>query len=268
MTMKKGYLPILIIFALLFTLTGCAQASTLPPDQPGEQNSAASTNAPGSIQIEYIGHASFLITSPDGTRIVTDPYGSSRPDGLSAFPKDVSANAVTISHSHADHDNSAAVNGDPQVISKPGSYQVGEVKITGYTSDHGLVSGKTSGSNTVFVFEIEGVKIVHLGDTGVVTQSDILAAMKDADVVFFNLKQDSGHSLKDQFAQLLDLKVRTIIPMHNSYEGHARYFGSATINEFLQMVPSDLSVLKPGTILQLSTPMPGQVVILDPAANE
>ena len=261
--MKKFFRFFSIFFLISLLLTGCNRNSSVATDQPGSQESTTL----GTLQVEYIGHASFLITAPDGTRIITDPYGSSRPDGLTAFPKDISANAVTISHFHDDHDNFAAVNGNPQVISKPGSYQVGEVTITGYTSDHGLVSGKSSGSNTVFVFEIEGARIVHLGDTGVVTQPDILEAMKNADIVFFNLKQDSGHSLKDQFAQLRDLQVRTIFPMHNSYEGHARYFGSATINEFLHLVPSDLAVVWPGTTLQVTANMPEQVVVLEPSAN-
>ena len=142
------------------------------------------------------------------------------------------------------------------------------VKITGYKGDHGLVNGKTEMENTVFVFEIGGVKIVHLGAAGVVTQSDILAAMEDADVIIVDIMGDAAHPLKDELDQLLERNVRTIIPTHYSFDGQPRYYGSATLEEFLQIIPSDLPIVKQGSTLQITANMPKQLVILAPMANE
>ena len=142
------------------------------------------------------------------------------------------------------------------------------VKITGYKGDHGLVNGKTEMENTVFVFEIGGVKIVHLGAAGVVTQSDILAAMENADVIIVDIMGDAAHPLKDELDQLLERNVRTIIPTHYSFNDQPRYYGSATIDEFLQIIPSDLPIVRQGSTLQITANMPKQLIILAPMVNE
>ena len=83
-----------------------------------------------------------------------------------------------------------------------------------------------------------------------VTQSDIQAEMENADVIIVDIMGDTAHPLKDELNQLLERNVRTIIPTHYSYDGQPRYYGSATIDEFLQIIPSDLTVVRQGSILQ------------------
>jgi len=246
--------------------TNSPSPTALPTDLPSP--TAQPTIPSGPITLQYIGHSSTLITAPDGTRIISDPYGNNHPSGLAAFPNDLTADVVTVSHFHPDHDNVAAVKGTPKIISDPGSYQAGMVKITGYESDHGLLNGKSSGSNTVFVFEIGEVKIVHLGAAGVVTQNDILAAMENADVIIVDVMGDTAHPLKDEMDQLLERNVRTIIPSHYSFNDQPAYYGSVTLDEFLKIVPADLAIVRQGSTLQITAIMPKQLVILAPMANE
>ena len=270
----------LMIF-IVFTLSGgCTSATSIPTAMPTNSPgptalptnlpgpTALPTNPSGPTILQYIGHSCIYITAPDGTRIISDPYGGNRPIGLASFPNDLTADVVTVSHFHPDHGNVSAVKGKPKLLSDPGSYQVGMVKITGYKGDHGLVNGKTEMENTVFVFEIGGVKIVHLGAAGVVTQSDILAAMENADVIIVDIMGDAAHPLKDELDQLLERNVRTILPTHYSFDGQPRYYGSATLEEFLQIIPSDLPIVKQGSTLQITANMPKQLVILAPMANE
>ena len=66
------------------------------------------------MKIKYLAHASFLITSDKGTRIVTDPYETS--DGLKHGAIKETADIVTVSHEHGDHNNAAAVEGKPKVV--------------------------------------------------------------------------------------------------------------------------------------------------------
>ena len=61
--------------------------------------------------IEYLGHSCFKLTESTGTSVVCDPYG----DVGYVMPQ-VCADAVTVSHRHYDHDNTAAVGGNPTVI--------------------------------------------------------------------------------------------------------------------------------------------------------
>lgn len=112
------------------------------------------------MKIQSLGHSSFLLTSEQGTRIVTDPYGDV---GL-VFPH-VEAEAVTVSHSHYDHANTGAVRA-PLVLMREGSYRVGDVLVTAVSSYHDDQKGKKRGGNLIFSFEADGVVVRHLGDLG------------------------------------------------------------------------------------------------------
>jgi L-ascorbate metabolism protein UlaG (beta-lactamase superfamily) len=274
--MKIKIFTALIIFISLVMTAACTSSKTTPasiptlPQATDTQSftpTSLPTNPTGPITLQYIGHSCTLITAPDGTRIISDPYGSNHPSGLASFPNNLSADVVLVSHFHPDHDNVSAVSGKPKTLIDPGTYQVGMVKITGLKGDHGLVNGKTEMDNTVFVFEIGQVKIVHLGAAGVVTQNEILSAMENADVVIMDIMGDAAHPLTDELNQLVALHVRTIIPTHYSFEGEPRYYGSATLAEFLQIVPTTLPIVKQGSTFQITANMPQQIIVLAPAAN-
>jgi len=219
---------------------------------------------PAPVTLQYIGVSCTLITAPDGTRVVSDPFAASpRPTGLSVLPSDLEADVVTVSHPHFDHSNVEGVGGEPQIIRDRGSYQIGVVRITGYESYEGSPSGPSQINNTVFVFEIGGVKIVHMGDGGVITSPALLAAIENADVIIVNV---GGYVLPfDQFmVQMQQINARTIIPSHYSMTEDARFYIWATVDEFLETLPSDVVVVRQGSEIQVTPGMPKQVAVLAP----
>jgi len=251
--MKSAALSTLMISVLPVFIAGCAPATPAPTATPSP--------TPAPVILQYIGVSCTLITAPDGTRIVSDPYAASpRPTGLGPLPSDLEADVVTVSHSHFDHSNVEGVGGEPQIIQDPGSYQAGMVEITGYESGEGSPSGPT-GHNTVFVFEIGEVKIVHMGDGGVITSPDLLAAIENADVIIVNV---DGYVLPfDQFmVQMQQINARTIIPSHYSISEDARFNIWATVDEFLETLPSDVVVVREGSEIQVTPGMPEQVAVL------
>lgn len=211
--------------------------------------------------IQLLGNACTLITAPDGTRIVSDPYGSIYPPGLRPLPSDLEADAVTVSHVHDDHNNVQAVGGAPQIVTEPGTYQIGAIRVTGHESREGSPSGPSEMRNVVFVFEIGQVKIVHLGDAGVIHEPRVRAAIANADVVLVNI---DGYVLPlDQlWPEMEELGARTIIPTHFSVLEHARWATSETftLEEFLDSLPSDIVVVRMGSEIQVAPGMPRQVV--------
>jgi L-ascorbate metabolism protein UlaG (beta-lactamase superfamily) len=248
--MKPTHLFALMLCALPILLVGCAAATPTP--------------APAPVTLQFIGNSCTLITAPDGTRIVSDPYGdSAHPVGIGALPKDLEADAVTVSHAHPDHNNVNGVGGTPQLIMIPGTFQVGMVKITGYAGYEGSPSGPSQNPHVVFVFEIDGVKIVHLGDSGPITQPDVLAAIENADVLLANI---DGYVIpSDQLVPFLQrAKVRTFIPTHYSLSTSARWQGAPTIDEFIETLPADLAVVRQGSEIQVTPNMPKQMVELTP----
>ncbi len=211
--------------------------------------------------IQLLGNACTLITAPDGTRIVSDPYGRMCPVGLLPLPSDLKADAVTVSHAHPDHNNVEAVGGAPQLFTEPGTYQVGVIKVTGYASREGSPSGPSEMRNVVFVFEIGGAKIVHLGDAGVIPEPEARAAIANADVILVNI---DGYVLPlDQLLPEMEkLGARTIIPTHFSISANSRWATSETLTlaEYLDSLPSNVVVTRLGSEIQVTPGMPKQVV--------
>ena len=69
------------------------------------------------MKIQYLGHSCFKLTESTGTTIVTDPYKGIGYD----LPKGLTADAVTVSHGHFDHNNVGAIGGRPRIIDKDAS---------------------------------------------------------------------------------------------------------------------------------------------------
>ena len=115
------------------------------------------------MKIQWLGHSSFKLEESTGTSIVTDPFEESVV-GF-AMPK-VSANAVTISHKHSDHNLVSKVGGNPIVIDELGGFEVEGIHIQSFQSYHDHHMGTKRGDNLIFKFRMDGVEVCHLGDIG------------------------------------------------------------------------------------------------------
>ena len=117
------------------------------------------------MKIKFLGHATFLIASDAGLKIITDPYAT-EPGFLDYGEINESADIVTVSHSHHDHNNVAAVKGSPEVVSRAGRSEVKGIVVRGVASAHDDSGGKQRGGNIIFCFEVDGIAVCHLGDLG------------------------------------------------------------------------------------------------------
>jgi len=239
------------------------------PSEPRASRGAMAAR-PGPVVLRYLGNSCTLLIAPDGTRIVSDPYADDlHPAGLLPLPRDLQADAVTVSHAHRDHSAASAVGGLPRLIDRPGSYQVGMVRVTGYGGFEGSPSGPSHNAHTVFVFEIGGVKIVHLGDSGPVTAPDALAALANADVVLVNI---DGYvfPLDRVLPWMRRIGARTVIPTHYSLRTDARWGTpeTLTIEEYLATLPTGVSAVRMGSEIGVTAGMPGQVAALTPLMLE
>ena len=93
--------------------------------------------------------------------VITDPFDASV--GFS-FPKNVTADIVTISHTHSDHNNASSIGGEPLILTNPGEYEAKGVEVVGFDMYHDAKKGEERGTNTVFKIVLDGVSILHLGD--------------------------------------------------------------------------------------------------------
>ena len=167
------------------------------------------------MKIEWIGHACFCITSEVGLSIVTDPYETGFRDIINYGPVDVSADIVTVSHEHGDHNHIQVVSGKPEVVRGTGTQMVKGIRFRGIPSYHDEVQGAQRGPNTIFSFEVDGIRVVHLGDLGHPLSSETLAELKGTDVL---LAPTGGPGATMELQEAIDLweslKPPVVIPMH------------------------------------------------------
>jgi len=161
------------------------------------------------MDVTWYGHACFRIKDRT-TAIVTDPYHKSI--GLTLPP--LKANIVTVSHDHPGHSNTKAVKGNPFIIDGPGEYEISGVFITGIQTFHDARAGKDHGKNTVFLFEIDGLTVCHLGDLGHLPKQSQVEELGDIDVLLIPV--GGVDSLRaSQAAEVISLlEPRIVIPMH------------------------------------------------------
>jgi L-ascorbate metabolism protein UlaG (beta-lactamase superfamily) len=162
------------------------------------------------MKIRWLGHACFLIES-EGKRIVTDPYDEKVPY---PFPE-ITADLVTVSHGHGDHNAVERVGGDPAMIQGTGTLKARGINLRGIPAVHDDQGGAERGENILYIFELEGLRIAHLGDLGAPLDEEQRTALADVQVVLCPV---GGHYTIDaQQAAALARELpalRVFIPMH------------------------------------------------------
>ncbi len=164
------------------------------------------------MEIKWHGHACFEILSEDGEVVVTDPY-----DASIGYPvPDLRADVVTVSHEHYDHNNVAAVKGNPEVVRGAGEHIIDGMRFFGVSTYHDTAKGAERGENTVFLFDIDGMRLCHLGDLGHVLEDNQLAAVreKDIDVLFIPVGGVYTIDAKGASEVCAQLEPRITVPMH------------------------------------------------------
>ncbi|HKR65090.1 MAG TPA: MBL fold metallo-hydrolase [Thermoanaerobaculia bacterium] len=176
---------------------------------------------PGHVAIEYIAHSCFRIHTAKGTRILIDPYASRLWLGYD-FPSKLAADAILITHPHYDHDADVLLGNNPapwepnvRAMRDPGTYRIIDVAMTGIRGKHADPWGKEFGqTNTIWLMDIDGLRIAHLGDNGPLTDNNV-KELGRVDILMMPIDA-KGHILKDAEVQAIRtaLHPRIVIPMH------------------------------------------------------
>jgi L-ascorbate metabolism protein UlaG (beta-lactamase superfamily) len=170
--------------------------------------------------VRYLGHSSFFVSSRNSTSVIIDPYGTYLGYQFPLIQSDV----VVVSHEHKDHNADWRVTGNPIVIKRTCDFPVEHelpVKRTGETltfkgipTFHDDASGRKRGPNTVFIWEMNNIRVCHLGDLGHLLTPQQLKDIGRVDILF--LPVGGKITLGSSSAALLvnQLSPRLIFPMH------------------------------------------------------
>lgn len=165
------------------------------------------------MKIKWNGHASFTITSEDGTVIVTDPYNSH--EYGDEFSYDIvrdRADGAIISHEHADHSYVQELTGSPKVLR--GSGEVRGIVVTGINTYHDNSGGSKRGINTVFSFMVDEISICFLGDLGHMLSKEQIKTIGPVDILLVPV--GGTYTVDAEAASRLvgAIRPKVTIPMH------------------------------------------------------
>jgi L-ascorbate metabolism protein UlaG (beta-lactamase superfamily) len=172
-------------------------------------------------EFRWYGHNCVRIKGRDVT-VITDPVG--RTTGY-LMPKQ-NADVVTISHEHPGHTNLAALRPDYRVVRGPGEYELNDIFITGIRTYKDDDRGQERGYNTVYLIELEGMVVCHLGDLGHALTDEQAEAMSNVDVL---LVPAGGGQVLDppKAAELIgQLEPKVVIPLQ-----YATAFGDRSLGD-------------------------------------
>ena len=185
------------------------------------------------VRIHYITHASFLVRSHGGLNMVTDYTGYT---GTLPLIPDV----VTMNHAHATHWTANPDPAIPHVLPGWGAFgegidhrlDLGEVLIRNVSTDiRSQFSGIEKEGNSIFIFEMAGLCIGHLGHLHHEPDAEQYAAIGRLDVVMAPV--DGGYTLDlaTMTRVLKRLRSSVVIPMH--------WFSLFALDDFLAGMADD-----------------------------
>ena len=183
------------------------------------------------MKIINLGHASFLIKG-ENISVVTDPYRNHSVPHLK-MPH-VEANYVTVSHDHYDHDAKKLVTILPTDV---------ELKCEAIVVAHDHHDGAHRGLNNMYLFEIDGLRILHTGDLGCIPLRNVLDKMQNIDILLAPINGHFTISAKELKAIMDVVNPRVTIPMHY-YKKDAKsgYPDGGQIDEFKSLVGNYLEI--------------------------
>jgi len=162
--------------------------------------------------VKWLGHAAFLITTDSGLKIITDPYSCG--GGIDYGPIEESADIVTISHKHGDHDNVRAVKGSPDVLDKAGAWNVRGIDIKAVPSYHDTAEGSQRGDNLIFTFLVDDMRLCHLGDLGHPVSKGQVSEIGPVDILLIPVGGVYTIDAKVATRVTEELSPKVVIPMH------------------------------------------------------
>ncbi len=180
------------------------------------------------MRITWFGHACFGLASDSGVTIITDPFDESVGYEL----PDAQADIVTVSHQHFDHNYVQGVPGNPEVVSEAGNFCIKGIPIKGINSYHDDQNGSKRGTNIIYVFDIDGIRVCHLGDLGHVLAKEQVEQIGEVDVLLIPVGGTYTIDANGAASVVSSLKPSIAIPMH--YKTDRIGFPIDGVDKFLQ----------------------------------
>jgi L-ascorbate metabolism protein UlaG (beta-lactamase superfamily) len=209
------------------------------------------------MEITWFGHSCFRIKGKEAV-VLMDPCGPSTGYTLGK----VQADMVTISHEHTGHAYLDTLQEGYRAIKGPGEYEIKDTYITGIPSFHDDVGGKKLGKNTVYVVEMEGVTLCHLGDLGHSLSPEVIGELGNINVIFVPVGANSTIGAVAAADLVRNLNPGFVVPMHYRTADEK---GELELPEkfFKELGYKELTTQPKLVVTRTNIPATTQVVVLD-----
>ncbi|MBL8148095.1 MAG: MBL fold metallo-hydrolase [Anaerolineae bacterium] len=209
------------------------------------------------MEITWYGHSCFRMTERGKVTIVTDPYAG----GLGLPPLNIKADVVTISHDSPGHNALEAIKSEPYVLRGPGEYEIGNVFITGIAMHN--VTLETPQLNVAYLFDFDGLRVLHLGDLSFVPDQSLVEALGEVHALLIPVGGGNGLKATQAAEVVAMVEPSFIVPMH--YELPGLTIPLEGVDKFLKAMgvtrPQEADTLK---FNANDRPEQAQVVVLTP----
>jgi L-ascorbate metabolism protein UlaG (beta-lactamase superfamily) len=173
------------------------------------------------MRVEWFGQSAFSLT--DGERkVFIDPFDDVSglvERGIRIDYPPIAADGVDlllVTHEHGDHNGVGAIAGEPATLrSTAGTLESPLGEVTAIASEHDDVAGTKRGPNTIFVFELGGLRVAHFGDFGqAALRPEQARAIGEVDLLLIPV--GGGPTIGGTAAAELTLSLRPtwVVPMH------------------------------------------------------
>lgn len=218
--------------------------------------------APDTVRVRYVTHASFLLQTEGGLSAVTDFTGF-------IGNVDLTPDVVTMNHAHGTHFTAHPDPAIPHALPGWGpfgegidhSLDLGEMLVRNVSTDIRSGAGVEREGNSIFIFEVAGLCIGHLGHLHHEPSAEQYAAIGRLDVVMAAVDGGITLDLPTMLKVMRRFKARIVIPMH--------WFADGSLGRFLTGMEADFDVVDIGgseLVVSLDTlPTRPTVMVLRPA---
>lgn len=213
------------------------------------------------MEIFWYGHSCFRFTETGFASVVTDPFDSI---SIGNAPLQLSADIVTISHNKPGHNHVSAINNDAFIIDGAGEYEIGGVYVIGLQTNGQLKIPDPSERNTLYIFDYNGINIVHLGGIDRVPTQNEIEEIGTVHVALVPIGGSNSFNATKAAEVISLLDPNIIVPMH--YMTEHSLIRLDPLNKFINEM--GLSNVDPISSLKISSarvlPETTQIVVLEP----
>jgi L-ascorbate metabolism protein UlaG (beta-lactamase superfamily) len=174
------------------------------------------------MRVEWFGQSAFRLDA-EGKTIAIDPFAGMAEMASSRgmqfdYPQieGVEADLLLVTHEHLDHNGVEAIGGEPATLrSTAGRLESPIGEVVAIASEHDAAAGTERGPNTIFVFELDGLRVCHFGDFGQsALRDEQAAAIGPVDLLIVPVGGGPTAGASEAAAIVERLSPRWVVPMH------------------------------------------------------